>query len=388
MRYLTAAGAMMANLLFALLFIGLVFPAAAKTILVHPGGSIRTAVQNASAGDTIKVFPGIYYEGSPGDLNALTITKKGISLVGLSSPEHPVVLANVGAQSFGIWASPSDAVGPSAQADPEDPPCGTSGNVLHGFSLAGFTISGFVKHGVHLACVDGFELRRNVAANNAVYGLFPIVSRNGAVSNNEVRRTSNDAGIYIGQSDNILIMDNWSHDNLIGIEVENSRNCAVFGNLSSDNTIGIIVDLLPFLLKKTQHSTVVSLNTVQSNNRLNTAEAGDIIAAIPSGTGILLLGADTTSVRANEISGNKFTGIAVASVCTGLAQLGLPCTGLDIDPNPDQNKIIGNRLTNNGTAPSPLPIPPADLLWDGKGARNCWSLNRYSTSFPATLPRC
>jgi parallel beta-helix repeat protein len=379
---------MMASFLFALLFIGLVFPAAAKTILVQAGGSIRAAVQNAFAGDIIRVFPGIYYEGSPGDLNALTITKNGISLVGLSSPEHPVVLANVGAQSFGIWVSPSDTVGPSAQADAEDPPCGVSGAVLHRFSLAGFTISGFVQHGVHLACVDGFELSRNVAADNGVYGLFPVVSRNGAVSNNEVRGTSSDAGVYIGQSDNIQIMDNWTHDNLIGIEVENSRNCAIFGNLSSDNTIGIIVDLLPFLLEKTQQSTVVSFNTVQSNNRVNTAEAGDITAAIPSGTGILLLGADTTTVQANEISGNKFTGIAVASVCTGLALLGLPCTGLDIDPNPDDNKIIGNRLTNNGTAPSPLPIPPADLLWDGTGAGNCWSLNRYSTSFPATLPSC
>jgi parallel beta-helix repeat protein len=373
---------MMANFLFALLFIGLVFPAAAKTILVHPGGSIRAAVQKASTGDIIRVFPGIYHEGAPGDLNALTITKNGISLVGLSSPEHPVVLANVGGQSFGIWVSPSDTVGSSA----EDPPCGVSGAALHGFSLAGFTIKGFVHDGVHLACVDGFELSGNVAADNGVYGLFPVVSRNGTVSNNQVRNTFSDAGVYIGQSENILIIDNWTHDNLIGIEVENSRNCAVLRNTSSDNTIGIIVDLLPFLLEKTQQSTLVSLNTVQSNNRANTGEAGDITAAIPSGTGILLLGADTTTVRSNEISDNKFTGIAVASVCTAFALLGQPCTGLDIDTNPDDNKIIGNRLTDNGTAPSPL--PPADLLWDGFGAGNCWSLNRYTTSVPATLPRC
>jgi parallel beta-helix repeat protein len=376
----------MGRFLLGFLFIGFVCPAAAKSILVQPGGSIRAAVQNASAGDVIIVFPGTYYEGSPGDLNALTITKDGVRLVGVSSPERPVILANAGTQGFGIWVSPSDSVGPAAQSDTENPPCGTSGAVVKDFSLSGFTVSGFSRHGVHLACVDGFELTRNLATDNAVYGLFPVVSQNGTVSNNEVRNTSSDAGIYIGQSDNIEIADNWAHNNLIGIEVENSRNCAVVGNLTSGNTVGILVDLLPGLLEKTQDSTFVSFNGVKDNNRDNTAEPGDITAAIPPGTGILLLGGDTTTVRGNVVSGNNFTGIAMVSVCTGLGLLGLPCTGLDIDPNPDGNKIIGNRLTNNGTVPNPL--SPADLVWDGTGTGNCWSLNRYSTSFPAALPRC
>jgi len=378
----------MVRLLCGLVFIGLVFPAAAKTILVHPGGSIRTAVQNASAGDVIVVFPGTYYEGSPGDLNAVTITKDGIRLVGASSPERPVVLSNAGSQGFGIWVSPSDSVGAAAEADAEHPPCATSGAVLSGFSLSGFTVSGFDQHGVHLACVDGFDLTRNVVTDNGVYGLFPVLSQNGAVFNNEVRNTSSDAAIYVGQSDNVQITDNWAHDNLIGIEVENSRNCAVVGNLTSANTVGILIDVLPNLFEKTQQSTSVSFNIVRDNNRGNTAEPGDITAVIPPGTGILLLGADTTMVLGNEVSGNQFTGIGLASVCTGLELLGLSCAGLDIDPNADNNKIIRNRLVNNGSAPSPLPIPSADLDWDGTGTGNCWSLNRYSTSFPATLPRC
>ncbi len=374
--------------LVGLFVIGFVVPAAAKTILVQPGGSIRAAVESASAGDLILVFPGVYHEGSPNDLNALTVTKDGIRLVGLSSPAQPVVLANAGSQGFGIWVSPSDSIGPAAQADNEHPPCGTSGAVLKGFSLIGFTVSGFGQHGVHLACVDGFELTRNVAAGKGVYGLFPVVSRNGAVFNNEAKDTFSDAAIYVGQSDNVRIADNSAHDSLIGIEVENSRNCVVIGNRTSGNTVGIIVDILPGLLKKTQQSTIVAFNTVHDNNRPNTGAPGDITSAIPSGTGVLLLGADTTTVMGNEISGNGFTGIGVASLCTGLALLRLPCTGLDIDPNPDGNKIIGNRLSGNGTVPSPLPIPSADLVWDGTGTGNCWSLNRFSTSFPAVLPPC
>jgi parallel beta-helix repeat protein len=257
-----------ARFLWGFVFIGLAFPAAAKTILVQPGGSIRTAVQSASAGDVIVVFPGTYYEGSPGDLNAVTITKNGIRLVGASSPERPVVLANAGSQGFGIWVSPSDSVGAAAQSDAEHPPCGTNGAVLRGFSLSGFIVSGFDQHGVHLACVDGFELTHNVATDNGVYGLFPVLSENGAVSNNEVRNTSSDAAIYVGQSDRVQIVDNWSHDNLIGIEVENSRNCAVVGNLTSGNTVGILIDVLPNLLEKTQQSTSVSFNTVRDIGRI------------------------------------------------------------------------------------------------------------------------
>ncbi len=39
--------------LVGLLAVGFVFPAAAKTILVPPGGSIRTALESASPGDII-----------------------------------------------------------------------------------------------------------------------------------------------------------------------------------------------------------------------------------------------------------------------------------------------------------------------------------------------
>ena len=48
-------------------------PAPARTLVVRSGQSIRAALARASAGDRIEVLPGRYREGSPGDLNALTI---------------------------------------------------------------------------------------------------------------------------------------------------------------------------------------------------------------------------------------------------------------------------------------------------------------------------
>ncbi|MGE5715214.1 MAG: NosD domain-containing protein, partial [Acidobacteriota bacterium] len=220
-------------------------PLLARTIVVHPGHSIRAALQQAKPGDRVQVLPGLYHEGAAGDLSALTIDTDAIELVGVPSPARPVVLENAGGQSYGIWVSPADSAGPGPQSDPEHPPCGLSGAKLDGFSLSGITVRGFAVHGVHLACVDGFSMTNNVADGNGVYGLFPVVSRNGVMSNNEALNTATDAAIYVGQSDNVLITANRVHDNLLGIEVENSRHCAVTANEVYGNTFGIFVDILP-----------------------------------------------------------------------------------------------------------------------------------------------
>jgi parallel beta-helix repeat protein len=365
-------------------------PAGASTIVVHRGGSIRAAIASASSGDRILVRPGTYHEGAPGDLNALTITKSDIELVG-DDGEEPVVLENAGGQSYGVWVSPADSTGPGPQSDGEHPPCGLEGSSLHGFAIRGFTVRGFAEHGVHLACVDGFAITGNHADQNGVYGLFPVVSRNGIVAGNVVTNTITDAAIYVGQSDGVLIAGNVVHDNLLGLEVENSRHCAVLGNHAFHNTLGIFVDILPFLERKTQESTVVAHNHVHDNNRPNTANPGDLLSVLPSGLGILVAGGHGTSVVDNRVRSNGFAGIAVASLCLGLALQGNPCSGLDIDPDPVNDRIAGNRLENNGTVPQPDPFFDAlraDLIWDGSGAGNCWSRNVFATSTPAQLPAC
>jgi parallel beta-helix repeat protein len=336
-------------------------------------------------------MPGTYREGQPGDLNALTISKSGIDLIGMSLPNRPVVLENAGGQSYGIWVSPPDSSGEQAQADTEHPPCGLVGATVHGFSLSGFTVRGFDLHGVHLACVDAFTLSRNVADANGEYGLFPIVSKNGSVSGNEVMNTQTDAGIYVGQSENVAIRDNHVHDNLLGIEVENSVSCSVEANRVHDNSFGIFVDLLPFLERKTQDDTRIVGNQVYNNNRRNTADPDDLLGALPPGIGILLTGADRTRVSGNAVTGNQFAGIGVTSLCLALALQGQVCDGIDIEPNPDGNRIIGNLVLGNGAVPVGIPLLDAlraDLVWDGTGTGNCWQGNAYATSVPPALVSC
>lgn len=375
--------------LLVLAFVAL--PASARRLIVHPGESIRAAIAHAIPGDQIVVLPGIYKEGAPEDLNALTITTDRIALVGSSTEGNPVVLENAGGQSFGVWVSPANSAGPGPEGEDETPPCGLDGSLIHGFSISGFTLRGFAKHGLHLACVNGFRIANNVSEDNAVYGFFPIVSKNGSLIHNVVRGSAFDAGIYVGQSDSVVIAENRAENNLIGLEVENSRNCSVLSNEVSGNTIGILVDVLPFLVKKTQQATFVGYNRVHDNNRVNTASLDDITALLPSGTGILLVGGHATTVTLNKIENNGFTGVGVASLCLLFAFQGLPCTGLDIDPDPSGNRVVLNGLENNGTIQQSNPFFDslrADLVWDGSGAANCWSGNRFSTSTPGALPSC
>jgi parallel beta-helix repeat protein len=338
------------------------------------------------------VLPGVYREGRPGDLDALTVTIDGIELIGKPRPGHPVVLENAGSQSFGVWVSPANSAGPVGQADIEKPPCGLDGSRIHGFALEGFTLRGFEQHGLHLACVQGFRIEDNVAEGNHVYGLFPVLSQDGILSGNVVRGTDKDAGIYVGQSDRVVIAGNLAEGNLLGLEVENSRDCSVIGNELSGNTLGIIVDILPDKIRLTQERTLVVSNRVHDNNRENTAEPDDIIAVLPPGIGILLSGADTTRVSLNDVRGNQFAGIAVVSLCLAFVlqgQDGCP-PGLDVNPDPDANRIVGNRVTDNGTVPTgtPLDALSGDLVWDGSGSGNCWSKNRFGTSTPPQLPAC
>jgi parallel beta-helix repeat protein len=352
----------------------------ARTITVNPGQSIRAVVATARPGDIVRVKPGTYKEGAPGDINAITITQNGIGLIGESTPKNPVILLNNGgSQNYGIWVSPIDTTG-VGQNDIEHPPCASSGRLVNGFTLQGFTVKGFAVHGVHLACVRGFDLSNNIADGNQVYGLFPIVSQQGIVANNEAKNTPFDAAIYVGQSRNIVVSGNKTHDSLIGIELENSQACTLIGNQAKNNTVGILIDSAPGLTRPLSQGNFVTANNVVGNNLPSQSPEG-----FPVGIGILVTAANTTTLLGNRVSDNHSSGIVVSSFICPASGCGDPT----FDPTSNGNRITANILSNNGLLPDPLIGPfAADLAWDFSGSSNCWSLNQFNTSFPSTLASC
>ena len=325
---------------------------------VHAGGSIQAAVNAARPGSIIIIDPGVYKE-------AIVVNKPGILLIGASDG---VIIQNPGDEENGITVM-----------DKGD-----------GFVLKNVTVKNFGENGVYLDHVNGFLLSHVTAIDNGEYGIFPQFCTNGVVDHC-VASGHSDTGIYVGQSSNVVMSFNTTFANVNGLEVENSKHVIVTLNQSFNNSAGLAIILLPGLVVKSASDILVYKNNIHDNNHDNFAPpGGGFESFIPKGVGILLLGADHTTILENTISGNNFVGIATISTLVLGALAGLPASAFaDIEPNPDGTRIRSNVLHNNGSAPPPgFPFPGVDLLWDGSGTDNCWKANIFSTSFPSPLPAC
>ena len=364
----------------------LVIPASAgaRTFNVHAGQSIQRAVDRSHPGDTIFVRPGTYREHGvrcptePSVQCAVAITKDGISLIGRPRKNHPVVIENAGGQDQGV------SVGLTG-----DPSCLTDQTErVDGSLISGIVVNGFDGYGVHLFCVDNWRVTNTATNDNAEYGIFPSHVGAGRVDHS-IATGSNDTGHYIGQSHDVEIDHNVASGNVSGYEIENSTNVRAHDNEAFGNTGGILTFTLPRLDVKVNTDNEIDHNNVHDNNKPNTClDPSDDVCAVPQGTGILNVAADSNRIHNNSVTGNDTFGIAVASFCTNDPSL---CSGpLDIDTNPDNNQIRSNTVTGNGTNGDPN-IPPffdVDLAWDFTGVGNCWQDNTFGSSFPSPLPGC
>lgn len=330
------------------------------TVVVPAGGSIQAALDAAGPGAVIHIEPGIYTQG-------VIVTHPDVALVGLTGKDGAgVVIQNPGGVRNGI-----------------DVRAGANG-----FSLLHVTVRGFGANGVFLAGIDGFLLSRVVAEHNGAYGLFPVRSSNGVIEHSAATGHA-DAGLYIGQSTNVTMRHNQVFGNVVGIEASNSSDIKVLANEAWDNTNGILAVLLPGRQVKVAGDMLIAGNKVWNNNRPNFAPAGDLVSAVPAGTGILIVGADRVVAEDNSVTGHAFLGIGVGSSLVLATLSGAPPEAFaDIEPNPEGVHVRNNGVTGNGSS-SPIPfLPPADLFWDGSGSENCWAGNTFGSSYPLSLPAC
>jgi len=366
---------------------GITTAAEAKTIRVKPGDSIQAAVDKAEPGDRVLVKPGTYREDgracpATGRTCAVTIEKNNIRLIGVPSRRHRVVLEAKGDQDVGIAVGNSNA-STDCLSD--------ASNRLHRSLIRGLTVRGFGDDGVFLLCVDHWRVTRVRAVDNTEYGIFPSHTLIGRLDHS-FASGANDTGHYIGQSSHARVDHNVARGNVSGFELENSSRIRADHNLATGNTGGILSFTLPNLDIKANSANRIDHNVVRGNNKANSCtDPDDAVCDVPSGTGILLVAADRNHVVANRVGGNNSFGIAVSNYCvaTGITSQ-TECDALDIDPNPDGNRVQDNRVKGNGTAPDSTlpPIFAVDLAWDTMGSDNCWLNNKAGTMFPPTLPAC
>ncbi len=147
---------------------------------------------------------------------------------------------------------------------------------------------------------------------NGGYGLYPVLCTNVLIEDC-IARDASDAGIYVGQSENIIVRRNRAEQNVAGIEIENSVNADVYENVATDNTGGILVFSLPDLPRKIGHHCRVYKNQIVENNRKNFAPKGNIVANVPAGTGVMILANRHVEVFDNDIQNNQNVSLSICS---------------------------------------------------------------------------
>jgi parallel beta-helix repeat protein len=344
-----------------LALLGVSLPAAARAAeVIVVTTTIQAAVDAASPGDTVFVPPGTYRE-------SVLVDKSEITIRG----SHGAVIDAEGFDNGITVGTGSISQGPDGF-----PLCPAL--ALHDVTVKGLTIENAEENGLLLFGVDGFRVTGGKYIDNEEYGIFPICSRNGLIDFNRVEGTE-DAGIYVGDDERIVVAGNHVSRCTIGVEVENSSDIVVWDNKAVGNTAGILVVVLPGLPKPFTQDVLIARNLVSRNNFPNPvpAASGEPEGLLPTGTGILNIGGDRVVIRDNVVKQNDSLGVAI---------LANPFAVLDprLEPNPDGNEVSGNVIMRNGRSPDPerAQTPGADIVYDGSGTGNCFAENRFKTEFP------
>ncbi|WP_339865875.1 parallel beta-helix domain-containing protein [uncultured Algoriphagus sp.] len=197
--------------------------------------------------------------------------------------------------------------------------------VGNNITIQDLTVEDAPGDGVKVQHTDGITFRRiNVTwtngdkSKNGTYAIYPVQCKN-VMIDEVIASHSRDAGIYVGQSENIVVKNSLAFGNVAGIEIENCDNAEVFGNVARDNAGGILVFNLPGLPKADGVKTKIYDNDIIENNHENFATAtgeganGNTVTMIPPGSGVILLAAKEVEIYNNRILRNKTTGVAIAS---------------------------------------------------------------------------
>ena len=332
----TAAGALLAG------------QAQAKVLSVTPGGDaqekLQTALLDAKPGDTVSIAAGRYELTDGLSLDVANVTVKGagpaatvLSFKGQkSSGEGFLITSNrVTVRDLGVEDSKGD---------------------------------GIKSKGVDQITFKNLrvEWTGGPKETNGAYGVYPVSSSNVLIDGVTVKGAS-DAGIYVGQSKNIVVKNSRAEFNVAGIEIENSMNADVFDNVSTHNAGGILVFDLPNLPQMGGHSTRVFHNKVVLNDTKNFAKKGAIVGDVPTGTGIMVMANRDIHVFDNDIDQNQTAAVMIVSYTQKYDDL-------TYNPLPRDIVVRGNKLGKNGWAPQ-FPggdviakamggtIPP--VVWDG-----------------------
>ena len=319
------------------------------------GQLIQDGIDMAAPGDTVIISPGVYHE-------MLALDKSSITIMGsVEDGKRLTVLDGYSVLSDAAVGSGSD------------------------IEIRDIIVQNYTANGVMLNHARNVTYRSLECHNTGLYGIYPVECVGVIIEDCIVTGTS-DAGIYVGQSKDIVVRGNIAHGNVTGIEIENSVNAVVENNEVYNNTGGVLVFLLPNNPSKVSINCKVIGNYIHDNNHENFADPTAIVSRVPSGTGILIMAGDEVEVTKNTIINNDSFGIGLI----GLDLLFGTGNNYDVDPIPQACWIHNNSYKNNGSNPAGIVVDSgfdgADLLWDVTGYNNSWD-ETMATKLPPILPK-
>ena len=266
----------------------------AKEIIINPGENAQEELQEAlilmSEGDTLIMRSGFYSfeDGISLDVDNVTVTGEGMNETILDFKNQ-----QSGAQGFLV----------------------TSNKVtLKDFAILdakGDALKVIGSKGINMINLRT-EWTGGPKSTNGAYGFYPVESED-VLIDGCIAIGASDAGIYVGQSKNIIVRNSIAQYNVAGIEIENSYYADVYNNLASHNTGGILIFDLPDLPQQGGHHIRVFDNKSIDNDTDNFAPEGNIVGEVPRGTGIIIMANSDVEIFNNVMSGNGTVNLSVVS---------------------------------------------------------------------------
>ena len=225
-----------------------------------------------------------------------------------------------------------------------------------------------VIRGVRVRWTDGPK------TSNGAYGLYPVKTKNVLIENSQSFGAA-DAGIYVGQSKNVIVRGCRAEQNVAGIEIENTIDADVHDNVATGNTGGILVFNMPNL-SQPGHSTRVFHNKVDANNLGNFGAKGTAVSSVPAGSGVVVNSNSLVEIFDNDITNNVTANVIISSYFS-TGYFNTKGVQPNYDPYPRGIDVHDNRFVGGGDSPDGMDLKVLktamfglngrfpDVLWDG-----------------------
>jgi parallel beta-helix repeat protein len=220
---------------------------------------------------------------------------------------------------------------------------------VKGITLEGFTISDSKGDAIKVQGCENVVMRdlettwtNGQLETNGAYGLYPVSSKNVLMEKCEASFAM-DAGIYVGQSQNVVVRDNYVHHNVAGLEIENTIVGEVYNNVAKNNTGGMLIFDMPDLPQANGDRIKFYNNVMEDNNGKNFAPKGMVVSTIPPGSGMIIMSHSNIEAYKNTIKNHKTLGIAVNSWLF----TGVPYKSEEFDPFCSNIHLHDNIISDN-----------------------------------------